>query len=83
MARQIGTPHVRLDQQDLLACFGERIGKVDGRRALALAAHSACNTDDPALFLIRQGKSQICAQQLIRLGGGKAEPVPLHGTLFP
>ena len=70
---QRGQAHIAIDQQHAVARLGHGIGQIDGQRALALVAQGAGDAHHAALSLIRQGEHQVGAQQLIRLGSGKAQ----------
>ena len=67
-----GQAHVGIDEQDTLAGLGEGIREVDRGGALALAADRTGHADDVAV-LLRHGEGKIRTQELIGLGGGKAE----------
>ena len=76
-----GQTQIRVNEQDALARLRKGIGQVDGGCGLALTAHRAGDTDDPA-GLIRHREKQVGTQELIGLGSAEAQTVTQHCFLL-
>ena len=76
-----GQTQVGLHQQHPLAVLHQCIGQIDGGGALGLAGHGTGHANDRAA-LIGHSHHKVRAQQLIRLGSGKAELVADHIPLL-
>ena len=76
-----GQAHIAVDEQDAVSRLGDGVGQVDGQGALALGPQGAGDAHHPAFPLVGQGKHQVGAQQLVGLGGGKAQALADDGLL--